>query len=208
MLEQFLNSSTLLFVILNPFMLSIYLWDLIQDLDSSVFRRVLVRGAMISVVVFVGFAVTGDAVFQDVLQVRFASFLIFGGVVFAIIGLQFVFKGPESLRGMRGPPEHIAGSIAMPFMIGPGSVSASVLAGAQLPAGYAVLAVLCAVALTVACLIGMKAFYVHAASQYTTLTTRYVDIVGRISALVIGTIAVDMILNGLEIWLKNLSSSG
>jgi multiple antibiotic resistance protein len=40
------------------------------------------------------------------------------------------------------------------------------------------------------------------------LVERYVDIVGRISALVIGTIAVDMILRGIDIWLAELKGVG
>ncbi|MEN8686191.1 MAG: hypothetical protein AB1Z50_01385 [Desulfuromonadales bacterium] len=49
-----------------------------------------------------------------------------------MIGMQFVFKGPEAIKNMRGKPEHIAGAIAMPIMIAPGKVSASILAGQQL----------------------------------------------------------------------------
>jgi multiple antibiotic resistance protein len=30
---------------------------------------------------------------------------------------------------MRGAPEHLAGTIAMPFMIGPGTISAAVVTG-------------------------------------------------------------------------------
>ena len=33
---------------------------------------------------------------------------------------------------MRGAPEHLAGTIAMPFMIGPGTISAAVVTGMAL----------------------------------------------------------------------------
>lgn len=48
--ELLLKSSTLFFVLLNPFLRSIYLLDLITDLKTEVFARV--RGAPISSVVF------------------------------------------------------------------------------------------------------------------------------------------------------------
>jgi small neutral amino acid transporter SnatA (MarC family) len=35
------------------------------------------------------------------------------------------------------------------------------------------------------------------------LVERYVDLCGRLSALVIGTIAVEMIFQGIEGWLKS-----
>ena len=34
---------------------------------------------------------------------------------------------------MRGAPEHLAGTIAMPFMIGPGTISAAVVTGMGVP---------------------------------------------------------------------------
>ena len=47
--EFYLKSFTLFFVLLNPFLLSIYLIDLITDLQMDVFSRMLLRGAPDSV---------------------------------------------------------------------------------------------------------------------------------------------------------------
>jgi len=136
-----------------------------------------------------------------VLQVRFAAFLMFGGIVFLVLGLRYLTQGAKMIETLRGPPEHLAGSIAMPFMIGPGTVSASVLAGARLPIGYAALAIIAA--LTAACLMLIVFKYLHdyLKSRRESVLERYVEIAGRISALVIGTIAVEMILKGIELWL-------
>jgi multiple antibiotic resistance protein len=60
------------------------------------FRRVLLNAGFISFLVFAFFAWTGDLVFTDLLQVNFASFLIFGGTIFLFIGLRFVLAGPET----------------------------------------------------------------------------------------------------------------
>ena len=66
-----------------------------------------------------------------------------------LIGLQFIFKGPGALRSIRGNPEHIAGSVALPIMIGPGTISASILAGSRLAPGLAVAGIAFAVIVTV-----------------------------------------------------------
>jgi multiple antibiotic resistance protein len=34
------------------------------------------------------------------------------------------------------------------------------------------------------------------------LVDRYVDVVGRVSALVIGTLSVEMLLSGIDLWLS------
>ncbi len=199
-IEAFWKSTTLLVVLLNPFLMSVYLMDLIESLDDRIFTATLVRGVVIATVIFCLFAVGGDAIFEDLFQVRFASFLIFGGIVFIVIGLRFIQVGPEALAELRGNPAHIAGSIAMPFMIGPGTVSASVLAGARLPVAWAVASIVMAMLVMVIGLLGIKWLHGVVKQRNAILVERYVDIIGRASALLIGTIAVDMVLTGIELW--------
>jgi small neutral amino acid transporter SnatA (MarC family) len=198
--QQFLGAMLLLLMLLNPFLMSIYLLDLIESLDNRTFRRLLVRGATIATAVFCVFAVGGDALFTTVFQVRFAAFLIFGGVLFLVIGLRFAQVGPAALAQMRGEPEHIAGSIAMPFMVGPGTVSASVLAGARLTLPWALIAIVSAMACTVLGLFILKWLHDFVKARNAGLVSRYIDLVGRASALFIGTVAIDMVLRGIELW--------
>ena len=198
---EFLRSSVLLFVILNPFLMTIYLNPIAQKLSATGFRRVLLHGSFISFLVFAFFAWTGDLVFTNLLQVNFASFLIFGGTIFLIIGLRFALTGPEAIQQLYGEPEHVSGAIAMPFMIGPGTVSASVLAGARHTPPVAFLAILVGLSTTVFFILAFSRILDHLRARHEGLFQRYVDLVGRMSAVVMGTIAVQMILNGLDLWL-------
>ena len=201
--EPYVASLLLFLALLNPFMMSVYLIDLIIDLPRALFVRVLLRGALISGVVFAVFAWSGDAIFSDVLQVRFASFQVFGGIVFLLIGARLVLTGADAMRAMRGQPEHIAGSIAMPFIIGPGTVSASVVVGARLPVPHAVAVIAVALALTVALVTAIKLAHDFLKERNARLIDRYMEVVGRISALLIGTFAIDMIFEGLGAWLQD-----
>lgn len=197
-MEPFIKSVTLMVVLLNPFLMSLYLADLIDELDNRQFTRVLTRGAIIATTVFVVFALTGDAFFSKVLQVRFASFLIFGGVIFLVIALRYFSVGAEALRGLRGDPQFLEGSVAMPFMIGPGTISASVLTGLRLPAGQSIIAILTSMVLAVGSLWIFKTLLDYVRRHNETLLRRYYDIVGRFSAFIIGSIAVEMIVQGWE----------
>lgn len=203
LLDTHYASALLLFALLNPFLMSVYLIDLITDLPRALFVRVLVRGALISALVFSVFAWSGDAVFSDVLHVRFASFQVFGGVIFLLIGVRFVFSGADAMRAMRGQPEHIAGSIAMPFMIGPGTVSASVVAGARLPVLDAIAVIFATLAVTVALVAAIKFTHDYVKTRNARVVDRYIEIVGRMSALLIGTFAIEMIFEGLGTWLED-----
>lgn len=200
--NDFIECTMLLFVLLNPFLMTVYLVDLIQTLDGRSFRRVLLQGVAISGVTFIFFAFAGDALFSRVLHVRFASFLIFGGIVFLIVAIRFVMVGAQAIQDLRGSAEHIAGSIAMPFMIGPGTISASIMAGSRLDFDWAALSIVTALAATTISVFGLKWLHDCVRHRYESYVERYIDIVGRVSALIIGTISVEMILQGVDLWLQ------
>jgi multiple antibiotic resistance protein len=205
MFQEFASSVLLLLMLLNPFLLIIYLIDLMQELSSSDFARVLVRAGLISGVVFILVALAGDALFTRVLQVQFASFQIFGGIIFLLIGIQFMFNGPDAIRKLRGKPEHIAGAIAMPIMIGPSTVSASILAGSRLPPLWAATAIIVAMVATVTTLLLLKRLHDVVRPRNARLIERYLEIMGRVTALVIGTFAIDMIMRGVQTWLGRIN---
>jgi small neutral amino acid transporter SnatA (MarC family) len=196
--EGFLDSCTFFFVLLNPFLMSLYLLDLIKDLSFRKFITVLTRAAFISFVIFSIFAISGEQAFQSAFGARFEAFLIFGGVIFFVLGIRFVFEGVDAIRSMRGPAELIEGSIAMPFIVGPGTISASVLAGSVMPAVWAVITIAFSLFLLVISMGVLK--MVHDVVQFknTPLVEKYIEIVGRVSAIIIGTIAVEMMIRGFE----------
>jgi len=198
-MDPFLKSVALFLVLFNPFLMSIYLLDLIQDLDRGMFARVLLRATLISGTVFVLFAWGGEAIFTDLLQVEFASFLLFGGVVIFLIALQMMFTGSDAIKKMRGgDPAHISGSIAMPFMIGPGTISASVIAGNTLSLPLAIAAIALSLTLTIIMLLLLKRAFDTIKVRNADLLERYIDITGRAGALLTGTIGIQMILQGIR----------
>ncbi len=188
--------------------MAIYLLGLIKTLPLKHFSFVILRASLISFVVFSFFAVFGDYVFTHIFQIRFASFLIFGGVIFLIIGLRFIFQGPDAVEILRGKPEHLTGAVAMPFMIGPGTINASVLIGNQINYGLAILAIVLALFLVCLSIIAIKALHDFISIRNEKLIERYIDLVGRVSSLLIGSLAIDMILNGIQKWIVILSKSG
>jgi len=201
-MTELLRSSSLLLVLLNPFLVMVYLIDVVEKLDSKQFAQVLIRAGLIASAVFCGFALLGDAVFSRIMQADFASFQIFGGVVFLLIALQFVFRGPTAIAILRGESEHLAGAIAMPVLIGPGTIGASVIIGKRHDPASACVAVLVAVVTTLVVILALKAAHDFVRPRNEPLVQRYIEIVGRISALIVGTISVDMIMQGVRSWVE------
>lgn len=203
-MSEFLKSVTLLLVILNPFALAVYLLDLFRTSSLEALFAILVRAALISGVVFGVFALSGQALFSDVLQIRFAAFQIFGGILFLLIALRFMLTGSHTLVTLRGAPGQIAGAVAMPFLIGPGSVSAATMAGLRLPWPSALAAVACALAAVVLLLGLLKMVFDFVSARNAPLVERYVEIASRVSAMIVGSIAVEMTFDGIEGWLRTL----
>jgi small neutral amino acid transporter SnatA (MarC family) len=201
-MSEFLDSTSLLFALLNPFLLVIYLVDVMESLSSDELRKVLFRAGLIASGVFCSFAVLGDFIFSELVHAEFASFQIFGGIVFVLIGLQFVFRGPAAIEILRGESAHIAGAVAMPVLIGPGTVSASVILGKRHEPIVACVAVVTAVAASLVLILVLKAIHDYVRPRREALVDRYIEIAGRVTALYVGTVAIEMLMQGLAVWVR------
>lgn len=202
-MSDFLQSAGLLLVLLNPFLVIVYLIDIVEKLGLRQFTGILIRAGIIAGTVFFCFAVLGDTIFSGIIQAEFASFQIFGGIVFLLIGLQFVFQGPAAIEILRGESEHLAGAVAMPVLIGPGTISASVIIGKK----HAPLTACCAVAagliVSICIIILLKSAHDYVRPRKEPLVERYIEIIGRITALFVGTVSVEMIMRGIRTWAQS-----
>lgn len=203
-MDDFTRSCLLLFVLLNPFTMSVYLRDLVRVLDAATLARQLVRAAVISFLVFATFALAGDKIFENVLQVRFSSFQIFGGVTFLIIGVRLIAGSESPVEGLRPDSGQVSGTIAMPFIVGPGTISASVIAGSNLPPVLALISIFIALSVAMAAILLVKALHDAARKRDERLVQRYTEVAGRATALFTGSFAIEMILSGISSWLESL----
>lgn len=199
-MTDIISSSALLLMLLNPFLVVVYLIDVMQKMERRTFRHVLLRAGAISIVVFYFFAILGDTVFSEIMQVEFASFQIFGGIIFLLIGLQFVFRGPQAIEILRGESEHLAGAIAMPVLIGPGTISVSVIIGKRLDPLMAGISIFSAISISIVIILLLKSLHDIVRTRHERLIQRYIEIAGRITALYVGTVSIEMIMQGIRTW--------
>lgn len=199
-MTDFIRSAALLLVLLNPFLIIVYLIDVMDKLTALEFAKVLVRAGVIATAVFWGFAILGEAVFAEFLQAQFASFQIFGGVIFLLIALQFVFRGPTAIEILRGESQMISGAIAMPVLIGPGTIGAAIVIGKRHDPLSACVVILAAVSVCLVTIQLLKVAHDRVRTRNEAVIERYIEVAGRVTALVVGTIAVEMIMRGLGSW--------
>ncbi len=201
MLEKVIDAAGLMLMLLNPFLLIVYLIDVVQSIKMKMFLNILIRAGIISSVVFIIFALGSEFIFNKIMHARFESMQMFGGVILLMIAIHFVFKGNSAIEGLRGKPQYVAGAIAMPIMVGPGTVSISVLIGGDLPACYSCITIISAVFFCILIMILLKLLHDYIRPRREQLVERYIDIIGRITSLIVGTYAVDMFMRGLKAWL-------
>jgi small neutral amino acid transporter SnatA (MarC family) len=201
-MQSYVSSSMLMLVILNPFALSVYLFDVLRLNSTKVIFGMLARASLIAAVVLGAFAVGGERLLTDLLQIRFFSFQIFGGIVFLIIGLKFILEGANTVSLLRGEPQKLAGTVAMPFLIGPGTISVAALAGVRHGAVPGVLVVVFALFSTVAVLLVLQVLFDRLKERNAALLERYAEVAGRASGFLAGSISIEMIATGVETWLK------
>lgn len=201
-MQSYVSTSMLLLVILNPFALSVYLFEVLRQHSTKVIAAMLLRASLIAGAVLSAFAIGGERLFTDLLQVRFFAFQIFGGIVFLIIGLKFILEGASTVVLLRGEPEKLAGTVAMPFLIGPGTISAAALAGARHGSLRGVAIVCLALLVTGVVLITLQLIFDRVKEHNATLLERYAEVAGRVSGFLAGSISVEMIATGIETWLS------
>jgi small neutral amino acid transporter SnatA (MarC family) len=115
-----------------------------------------------------------------------------------------VFRGPKAIEILQGESQHIAGAVAMPVMIGPGTISASVVIGERHVPLLAMAIVFATVIVSIIVMMALKKLHDFVRPRNEALVQRYIEIAGRITALFVGTIAVEMILQGLSSWTDGL----
>lgn len=157
-MNNFTQMIVLMVMLLNPFLLVIYLVEFIKNVSMKDFAKTVLYAGLISSTVFIGFAYAGELIFTNIFQAKFESFQIFGGIVFLLISINFIFNGNSAISSLRGDSHNKVGAIAMPILIGPGSLNASVIIGKKLGGLDASFAILISVLFSVSFLIILKKF--------------------------------------------------
>jgi len=193
-----ISSGASFLAILNPFALSLYLWSLMSSIERAAFFRVLIQATVVSLAIFCAFAILGERMLE-MLGIDAGALRLFGGVVFLIIALKYVSQGYRAVESLRGTLTELPSAIAVPFMIGAGTITQAILIGKRhdTPLALGILA-----AVIVASLGIVTAFYFiqhHLRPRHETVFNRYVNMLARLNGLLIGAFSVKMIFEGARI---------
>ena len=200
----FLSSLLPFLAILNPFALCLYLVKVMEDLNSREFIRVLFGASIISLIVFWVFAILGEPLLADFFGVRPEALRIFGGVIFFVIAYNYVIKGYKAAEILRGSLEALPSAIALPFMIGAGTLTQAILLGKRHGPYFSLFLLFFGLCICFAVVCIFKLIRDNLKAKYEKVFERYINILSRVNGLIIGAISTEMVVSGIrKLWLQN-----
>ena len=184
--------------ILNPFGLFIYTLPIKKELGLRQYSQVLIRASLISLAIYVFFALSGDYIFSEILKIDFASFQIFGGLVLIAMALSFIIQGKKSMITIRGDINDIAAEVAMPFIVGAGTITLSIVVGNSLGATNAFIVLGTVMIINTLIVIALAAFRQKLRPTMKQLLDRNLEILLRLSGFVVGAYGIDLVITGIR----------
>lgn len=186
-------------VMLNPFALFLYLEPVRKDLTPKSFTRVILKATLISFFICLVFFFTGDLIFRKVFYIDFESFRIFGGIIIFSFAYFFIVRGQKALFIIKENLDDLASEIALPFMVGAGTISLSILLSQKhsFLIGSVLLVIIFAVNLLT--LIALTKFRNSIETKrLKTAFDKNMEVLLRLNGFFIGAIGINMVLTGIN----------
>jgi len=186
-------------VMMNPFALFLYLNPVMKELKNKEFRIVLLKASIISYAIILFFILTGDFIFNLLFQIQFNSFRIFGGIVIFSFAYFYIVKGQKALIQLRGNLDDLAAEIAMPFMVGAGTISIAIIAAEEhtLMVNMVLLPIILIINFVI--IIGLKKIRDHIMQKRLRVAfDKSMGILLRLTGFFVGAIGIDMMIRGIQ----------
>ena len=186
-------------VMINPFALFLYLTPVMKELKDKEFLFVLVKASIISFMIILFFIITGDFIFNSLFQIEFNSFRIFGGIVIFSFAYYYIVKGKKALIQLRGSLDDLAAEIAMPFMVGAGTISIAIIAAQENVLMVNMIILPTILLFNFIIIISLKWIRDHFLLKKSRIAfDKSMGILFRMTGFFVGAIGIDMVLIGIK----------
>lgn len=193
-----LSSIIEILVMLNPFALFLYLEPIRKDLSHRDFMIVILKASAISFIICLTFFFFGDVIFEQVFRIDFEAFRIFGGIIIFSYAYFFIVKGQKALIMIKENLDDLASEIALPFMVGAGTLSLSILLSQKhsiLIGSLSLVIIFVINFLTIFFLKKMRDSI--EGRKFKTAFDKNMEVLLRLNGFFIGAIGINMILDGI-----------
>ncbi len=184
-----------LFIIVDPFGNIPIFMSLTEKMPKEQKRKVFNTATLVGFILLLAFAFAGQEIFS-IFGVSIFSFEVAGGILLLIIAIRILISG--SLMDMNESPESIgAVPIAMPLLVGPGAITATIFNLQAYGVAVTALSVFAVLILTWAILRYVDKVYIFLGKTGAL-------VIARVMALLIAAIAIQYVLFGVTHFLENM----
>ena len=184
-----------LFIIVDPFGNVPIFIGLTEKIGETERRKIFNTATLVAIVLLLVFAFTGQEIFL-IFGISIYSFEVAGGLLLLIISIRILISG--SIHESTESPESLgAVPIAMPLLVGPGAITATILNLQTFGTIVTIISVLVVLLLTWVILR-------HVGSVYRFLGKTGSMVIARVMSLLIAAIAVQYILSGISQFLASM----
>lgn len=195
---SFVSAVVILLLVMDPFGNIPLFVSLMRNVRRARRTRVILRECLIAFTVLLVFAFFGRPIL-GVLGLSGPSLSIAGGVILFLIALRMIFRHPEGIFGDPVQGEPFIVPLAIPSIAGPAAIAAVMLMVSRAPER---LMEWC-LALTVAMLVTVALLL--AAERISRLAGKQVLLAfERLMGLILTAIAVEMLLRGIQTFVRGL----
>ena len=194
-----LTLSVAFVVMLNPFALFLYLQPIMKDLTHRNFLKVLFKASLTSFGIYALFLIVGDVLFRSVFQINFESFRIFGGIVIFSFAYLFIVKGQKAFIQMKENLDDLASEIALPFMVGAGTISLTILMSNQYPVQIGAPVIAAILVVNYGIIATLKTMRDRLKREKLRVAfDKNMEMLLRLNGFFVGAIGVNMIITGIR----------
>lgn len=186
-------------VMLNPFALFLYLQPVMQELTQKDFVKVMLKATGISYGMYILFLLAGNFLFERIFQIHFESFRIFGGIIIFSFAYLFIIKGEKAFLHMKSTLDDLASEIALPFMVGAGTISLTILMSQEYRLHIAGIALVIVLSANYLIIMLMKTLREHLHMESLRVAfDKNMDLLLRLNGFFLGAIGINMVIAGIS----------
>ncbi|WP_306589913.1 MarC family protein [Geothrix sp. 21YS21S-4] len=200
--SSFVSAIILLVLVTDPLGNIPLFIGLLRQVDPARRQRIIIREVLFAFAILLFFALFGQRVLK-LMHLTDTSLGIAGGVILFLIALKMVFPHPEGRSGHRIHGEPFLVPLAIPFIAGPSAIATVLLLVSREPhrlwEWLGALSVAMAVSAVV---LGFAEKIADFLGEQVTMAFE------RLMGLVLTAIAIEMLLGGIEKFVRQLSAAG
>lgn len=195
---SFISAVVILLLVMDPIGNIPLFISALRDVEPRRRGRVILRECLIALAVLLPFVFFGGTIL-GVLGLSDAALAIAGGVILFLIALRMIFRHPEGVFGNAAGSEPFIVPLATPAIAGPAAIATVMLLVSRAPQRLLEWCAAVAVAILATAAVLTAAEHIAKLAGEQGLTA-----FERLTGLILTTIAVQMLLGGIEAFLRQL----